>query len=390
MNRLTKNLSLAALITTTALPAFALTDGELLVWVGANRDEEAIRAIGAQFEEDLGVPVTVEVVDPDLTDKFQQAAATGDGPDIVLWAHDRFGEWAAGGLIAPVNPSQDWIDGILPSAMEAVQFDGNTWGYPVGVEAVTLVYNADLLDAPYGDFADIPAEDVAEGVRPILWDYNNTYFTMPLLMANGGFAFEKVDGTYDGSNTGVNTEGAIAGAETLKTLFDRGVLPAGVDYGVMDGAMANGEVAAVLNGPWSWAGYREAGINVAVAPIPTVNGAVSPPFLGVQVLGINAASPNADLAQEFIEAYLTTDEGLAMWNEDGGIGALADTSAAEAQGDPLVAGMLEVAANGIPMPSNPEMGAFWSAMGPALTNITTGASTPTDALNDAAARITGE
>ena len=391
MTGLTKKLGLAALITTTtALPGFALTDGELLIWVGANRDEEAIRAIGAQFEEDLGVPVTVEVVDPDLTDKFQQAAATGDGPDIVLWAHDRFGEWAAGGLVAPVNPSQDWIDGILPSAMEAVQFDGNTWGYPVGVEAVTLVYNADLLDAPYGDFADIPAEDVAEGVRPILWDYNNTYFTMPLLMANGGFAFEKVDGTYDGSNTGVNTEGAIAGAETLKTLFDRGVLPAGVDYGVMDGAMANGEVAAVLNGPWSWAGYREAGINVAVAPIPTVNGAVSPPFLGVQVLGINAASPNADLAQEFIEAYLTTDEGLAMWNEDGGIGALADTSAAEAQGDPLVAGMLEVAANGIPMPSNPEMGAFWSAMGPALTNITTGASTPTDALNDAAARITGE
>ena len=47
-------------------------------------------------------------------------------------------------------------------------------------------------------------------------------------------------------------------------------------------------------------------------------------------------------------------------------------------------------ANGIPMPSNPEMGAFWSAMGPALTNITSGAQSPTDAPNDAAARILGE
>jgi maltose/maltodextrin transport system substrate-binding protein len=36
------------------------------------------------------------------------------------------------------------------------------------------------------------------------------------------------------------------------------------------------------------------------------------------------------------------------------------------------------------------MGAFWSAMGPALTNITTGAATPADALNDAAKRIVGE
>jgi maltose/maltodextrin transport system substrate-binding protein len=36
------------------------------------------------------------------------------------------------------------------------------------------------------------------------------------------------------------------------------------------------------------------------------------------------------------------------------------------------------------------MGAFWSAMGPALTNITTAAATPADALNDAAARILAE
>lgn len=55
-----------------------------------------------------------------------------------------------------------------------------------------------------------------------------------------------------------------------------------------------------------------------------------------------------------------------------------------------VAMTLANAATGIPMPSNPEMGAFWSAMGPALGNITSGAQSPTDALNDAAARILGE
>ena len=379
-----KMLGVAALLATTALPAFAVEDGKLLIWVGANRDEVALQAIGDKFAADLGVTVTVQVVDPDLTDKFQQAAATGDGPDIVLWAHDRFGEWAAGGLVAPVNPSAEWVSGILPSAMDAVTFNGSVWGYPVGVEAVTLIYNKALAPVAPASFEEIRDAGAA---GKILWDYNNTYFTMPMLMAGGGFAFKKVDGVFDGKVTGVNTEGAIAGAEMLKSLFDAGVLPAGVDYGVMDGAMANGEVAMVLNGPWSWAGYRAAGIDVGVAPIPTVGGNVSPPFLGVQVLGINAASPNADLAKEFIENYLTTDEGLALWNAGGGIGALADVSAAAAQADPLVGAMLAVAANGIPMPSNPEMGAFWSAMGPALTNITTAAAMPADALNDAAARI---
>ena len=383
-----KTLSTLALLLGTTMPAFALEDGKITIWTGDNRDRDALLEAVQPFVDDLGVEVIVEIVDPDLPQKFQQAAATGDGPDIVLWAHDRFGEWAGGGLIAPVSPSAVWSEDILPAAMDAVQFDGKTWGYPLAVEAVTLIYNKDIIDTPPASFEEIAGLGI-DGQK-ILWDYNNTYFTMPMLMAGGGYAFQKVDGSFDGSTTGVNTDGAIAGAEVLKSLFDDGVMPQGVDYGVMDGAMNNGEVAMVLNGPWSWAAFEEANINIGVAPIPTVNGEVAPPFLGVQALGINAASPNADLAVELIENYLATDEGLAIWNAGNGLGALADASAAVAQNNPLVSDMLAVAANGVPMPSNPEMGAFWAAMGPALTNITSGAAAPADALNDAAARILGE
>ncbi len=379
-----KTLSITAVLLSTAMPATAFEDGKITIWTGANRDKDALEMAVASFTEDLGIEVVVEIVDPDLPQKFQQAAATGDGPDIVLWAHDRFGEWANGGLIQPVSPSDDWTGGVLASAMDAVQFGGDTWGYPVAVEAVTLIYNKDLAPTPPASFEEIA------GDKSILWDYNNTYFTMPMLMAGGGYAFQKVDGVYDGATTGVNTEGAVAGAEVLKSLFDNGVMPQGVDYGVMDGAMANGEIAMVLNGPWSWSGYQDAGINIGVAPIPTVDGNTAPPFLGVQALGINAASPNADLVAELIENYLLTDDGLALWNANDAMGALADISAADAQDNELVSGMLAVAANGIPMPSNPEMGAFWAAMGPALTNITSGAASPAEALNDAAARILGE
>ena len=386
MNTILKTLTAAVVTLGTAAPAMAFEDGKLTIWTGNNRDRDALLEAISGFTGDLGIVVEVEIVDPDLPQKYQQAAATGDGPDIVMWAHDRFGEWAGGGLIAPVSPSDDWAAGVLPSALEAVQFGGETWGYPVAVEAVTLVYNTDMVAEPPASFEEL----AAAGESAILWDYNNTYFTMPMLMAGGGYAFQKVDGVYDGTTTGVNTDGAIAGAEVLKSLFDSGVMPQGVDYGVMDGAMANGEVAMVLNGPWSWGGYESAGINIGVAPIPTVGGQISPPFLGVQAMGINAASPNKDLAVELLENYLLIDSGLRNWNANGALGALADISAAEAQNNPLVSGMLAVAANGVPMPSNPEMGAFWAAMGPALTNITSGAASPADALNDAAARILGE
>lgn len=376
----------AALMVSTSM-AFAMEEGKLTIWLGGGKADDNLRAVVAGFTEDLGVDVAVEVVDPDLTDKFQQAAATGDGPDIVLWAHDRFGEWAAGGLIAPVSPSAAVTEGILDSAWDAVSFSGKVWGYPVNVEAVGLVYNTDLIDTPPASFEEIAGMEMPEGVQPILWDYNNTYFTMPLLMANGGYAFKKVDGVYDGTDTGVNNEGAMIGGKVLRSLFDDGVMPEGVDYGVMDGAMSKGEVAMVINGPWSWGGYKDAGVNIAVAPIPTVNGQPSPAFLGVQALAINAASPNADLAVELIENYILSDEGLATWNADSSLGALADISAGEAQSDPNVAATIANASIGVPMPSNPEMGAFWGAMQPALTNITTGQASVEDALNDAAARI---
>jgi maltose/maltodextrin transport system substrate-binding protein len=378
----------ASLMLTTALPALALEEGTLTIWLGPQKADANLATVAEKFTAELGVPVKVEVVDP-AVEKFQNAAATGDGPDIMIWAHDRFGEWAAGGLIQAVSPSQEVVDGILPTAWDAVSFGGKVWGYPVSVEAVGLIYNKALVQTPPADFADIANVTVPDGVKPIMWDYNNTYFTMPLLMANGGYAFVKKDGTYDGKDTGVANEGAIAGATVLKGLIDSGIMPAGVDYGIMDGAMAKGEVAMVLNGPWAWSGYKAAGIDIGVAPIPTVNGKVSPPFLGVYSAAINAASPNADLAVEFIENYMLTDEGLAAWNANGDLGALADISAGAAQNDPLVAATLANAANGIPMPSNPEMGAFWSAMQPALTSITTGAADPKTALEDAAKRILG-
>ena len=389
---LTKTLALttALLLTSTSI-ASALEKDKLLIWVGPNREDAALQGVVQKFTDDLGIPVTVEVVDP-LTDKFQQAAATGDGPDIVLWAHDRFGEWAAGGLISAVEPPPEFIAGTLETAWDAVMFGGKTWGYPVGVEAIALVYNKDLIDAPPATFEEIAAMPVKkEGVTKIMWDYNNTYFTFPLMMANGGYAFVKKDGVYDGKDTGVNNAGAVQGATMLKTLIDEGVMPPGVDYGVMDGAMNKGEVAMVINGPWSWGGFKTSGINFGVAPLPSVGGQPSKPFLGVTSFAINAASPNKDLAVELIENYILTDEGLAAWDASKNLGALADISVGEAQSsDPNIAATLANAAIAIPMPSNPEMGAFWSAMGPALGNITTGAQEPQAALDDAAKRILGE
>ena len=365
----------------------ALAEGVLLVWVSGNRDAAALGTLAADYQASTGVGVTVTAVDP-LPERFAVAAGMGEGPDIVMVGHDQMGALAADGLITPVNPPAVWTAGILPVALQAVRFDGSTWGYPVAVEALHLIYNRDLIAVPPDQFEDIPALPLPRGNRRILWDYRNPYFTMPLLMAGGGYAFEKVAGRYDPTTTGVNAPGATAGAEMLLSLISDQFLPPDLTYQIMDDAMNGGRVAMVINGPWAWANLAISGINFGVAPIPGVAGHPSPAFVTVQALAINSASANRELAKNFIETALTSDAGLAGWNANGALGALADDSAAAVMTDPNIAALRAIAATGVPLPNNPEMVRFWQAMRDALTSISTGAASPTDALNAAAARIT--
>jgi maltose/maltodextrin transport system substrate-binding protein len=97
---------LQALFLAAALAAGpALADApRLLVWINGDKAYNGLQKVGNAFEKVSGVKVVVEhPVDP--TDKFQQAAGAGKGPDIFCWPHDRVGEWAKAGLLTALRPS---------------------------------------------------------------------------------------------------------------------------------------------------------------------------------------------------------------------------------------------------------------------------------------------
>ncbi|QLC72098.1 maltose/maltodextrin ABC transporter substrate-binding protein MalE [Pseudomonas sp. LPB0260] len=368
----------------------AIEEGKLVIWINGDKGYKGLAEVGERFTADTGIKV--EVAHPDsATDKFQQAAATGNGPDIFIWAHDRFGEWAQSGLISPINPSAKTRAESEDFAWQAVTYDGKLWGYPIAVEATGLIYNKALVKTPPASFDEVMAlnEELAkDGKRAILWDYNNTYFTWPLLAANGGYVFAEADGGFDVSKTGVNSAGAKQGAATLKALIDQGVMPKGADYSVAEAAFNKGESAMFISGPWAWSNIKKSGIDFGVAPIPAVGSEPSKPFSGVMAATLNAASPNQALAVEFLESYLLQVEGLRTVNADVPLGAVTHKAyMAELASDPLIKATFDNAAMGRPMPNVPEMGAFWSAMAPALTNITSGRQSVDAALDDAAKRI---
>lgn len=100
-------LALSAL-TTMMFSASALAkieEGKLVIWINGDKGYNGLAEVGKKFEKDTGIKVTVEHPDK-LEEKFPQVAATGDGPDIIFWAHDRFGGYAQSGLLAEITPTK--------------------------------------------------------------------------------------------------------------------------------------------------------------------------------------------------------------------------------------------------------------------------------------------
>jgi len=392
-----KQLATAAAVTaafTFAGAASAQEAGKLLVWINGDKGYNGLQKVGDAFTKSSGVPVTVEHPE-DAPGKFQQAAAAGKGPDVWCWPHDRMGEWAKSGLIVPINPSKKVRDQIEETAWKAFNYQGKTWGYPISVEAIGLVYNKALVKTPPKSFDDVIKLDKAlsaQGKKAILWDYNNTYFTWPILAAGGGSVFGRdAKGEYDPNKVGVNSPGAIKGAELLAGLIKNGQMPKGSGYAEMEAAFNKGNVAMMITGPWAWDNVKKSNIDFGVAPIPDVAGKPARPFVGVLGCMISAPSKSKDIAKEFIENHLLKLEGLKMVNADVPLGTPANKAFFKELADnPNIKGTMENARRGEPMPNIPEMGKFWSSMASALENITNDRQSPKEALDAAAARMLGK
>jgi len=374
----------------SAVQAFAWTDGELLVWINGDKGYRGLAEVGKKFEKDLGIPVKVEAPEG-LTDKFQSAAQGGKGPDIVFWAHDRLGEWADAGLLKPLNISGEFKANFIPMSWDAVTHNKQIWGYPLALEAVSLIYNKKFVTgAPPAQLADLPGfakelKTTAPNVIPIMWDYGTPYFSWPFLASGGGYPFKKIPGGYDTKDIGVNNAGAVKGLQAIVNLINNGVMPKGASYSVMDQKMNSGELAMMVSGPWAWANLRKSGIDFDLAPLPGVDGNPGRPFVGVLTGLINRSTPNADLAVQFLEKYVATADGLKAIDADVPIGvpalkALSDEMAAK---NPLIKATYENAQNGDVMPNIPEMGKFWSSMATAFQIAANGQASPQAALDDA-------
>jgi maltose-binding protein MalE len=365
-------------------------DDALVIWADDTR-APILEELGAAFEAEYGIPVVVQELDfGDIRDQLKTAGPAGEGPDIIIGAHDWLGELATNGMLAELDVS-DVADQFLPAALNAFVYDGVQYGLPYATENVAFVRNTELVpDAPetWDDVKTISEQLIADGDSQygyIIQD-SDPYHFFPIQTAFGGYVFGVTDAGYDPTDVGIDSEGSIAAATWLEGMVTDELMPTGVDYDVMHSLFGSGDAAMIITGPWAIPTIEESGVPFAVSGLPSGPGGSAKPFLGVQGFMISAFSKNQILAEAFLFDYVATEETMnSLYSADPRPPAF--LSVRESIDDEIMNGFIAAGTEGLAMPAIPEMGAVWTAWGGALQLIRNGELSGEEAFTDAAEQI---
>ncbi|GEL99635.1 sugar ABC transporter substrate-binding protein [Cellulomonas terrae] len=377
----------------SAAPSESAATGTLTMWVDETRID-VMKPVVEEFQAETGVTVDlVQKLSGDIRTDFVAQVPTGEGPDVIIGAHDWTGEFVNNGVIAPVELG-DKADGFSPAALSAFAYDGAQYGTPYAIENIALVRNnAILADTPATTFDELVAQAKGAGTpfSVIIQQgaEGDAYHLYPLQTSFGAPVFESnPDGSYN-TTLGLGGPNGDAFAAYLQKLGQEKVLDQAVDGEKAKQAFLDGQAPYIITGPWNTTAFTEAGLDITVLPVPSAGGQPAQPFVGVQGAFISSKSENAVLANEFVVNYLTTEKVQSQLYDLGGrLPAL--TASADKVDDPILKGFNEAGATGAPMPSIPEMGSVWGFWGTTEVQIISGqAADPAAAWNTMTANIQG-
>lgn len=359
--------------------------GSLTIMVDAERTP-AMEELAAQFAEENGVQVEVQSIAENTQSQFLTAVEAGEGPDLLIGAHDWIGNLVQNGAIAPVQLPENVVSDLNPVAVEAVTFDGQTYGVPFAVESVVLFRNTELVPEAPATVEElvttgqqlVDAGQASEVLALPVGEVGDAYHMHWLYRSAGGYLFgQRDDGSYDKSDFGLDDPEAVQAFERIAELGEagQGVLKRSITGDNIVDLFTSGAAPFMVSGPWQFGVLEDAEVPFEISPVPGFEGAdPARPFVGVQAMYVASDSENKTLAQEFATNFFTRPEvGQAMFEADPRPPASQAVLDQVNDDNPLVQQVLDALVDGEPMPSIPEMAAVFDPLGKAEAAIVGGA-----------------
>jgi maltose-binding protein MalE len=326
-----------------------------------------------------------------LRTQFQTAAAAGGGPALIFGPSDQVGPLSLLQLIQPLDQAlpAGFFDRFIPQAIDTLE--GHIWAAPDQVgNHLVLCYNRALVPTPPTTAAEFIAiakalTAPAAGGKPARYGFaiNTTepFWLIPFLTGFGGWVMDEQ------RNPTLDTPAMVSALQFLKDLREKHrIMPRESDYQVAETLFKEGQAAMIVNGPWSWSGYRKAGIDLGIAPIFRMpSGEWAHPMAASKgySINVNVKQEQMPMVIELL-TFLTSAEAQKEGAVELGVlpshrEAYSDSAIA---GDPLLRDSQRAFELGRRMPVVPEMRIMWDTMRPGLQNVMNGVQSPAEAAKE--------
>ena len=354
---------------------------EVRLWHAYRGEEKAaLEAVVAAWDgEHEELLVEVLAIPPDgFVTKFEAAAPRGNGPDLLISAHERVGGWVDAGLLRPVRLPEA---ALHEATVEALRYRGELYGLPLATKSLVLFWNRALLEsAPTSTDALLRlGGQLGDGVYPLAYQATDAYFHAAWMHGFGG-------GVFDAEGQVALDQPANAQAlHFAQSMLEAGAIPDEATGVLVTQLFNEGKAAAVINGPW-FLGELDPALDFALAPLPHITEAGAParPYLTVEAVLLSAHArapgPAAELA-----AHLVSPEAAVRRAVEGrqAVTTLDALQRPEVASDPVLSVFASQLDAAVPMPNVPEMGKTWEPQARALRRVLRGAQSPEDAVKAA-------
>jgi arabinogalactan oligomer / maltooligosaccharide transport system substrate-binding protein len=384
--------------TTTEYKAPARGDADLVIWADDTR-APVLKPIAEKFGAEEGITVEVlEVPFDKIKENLARSGPAGEGPDIVIGAHDWLGGLVKDGVVAPMDLGAS-ASAYSDVAIKAFTYEGKVYGLPYAVENIALIRNADLVPESPKTFAelekialDLKAAGKVDVPLAVQQGPADPYHNFPLFSGFGANVFaQNADGTYDPTKLGLDTPEGLEAAAGFAAWSKSGLISKDVTYDIMIDSFGSGKAPFAITGPWAVSdaerGFKAKGINYVVEPIPAIKDGVTPKvFVGVQGFMISQFSKNQDLAKTFLLDYVNAEDIQLELFKAGGRPPAMKSAFDKVSTDADIKGFGLAGQNGQPQPAIPAMGSVWDTWKDAYNLVFTGTD-PTKAFTDASTTI---
>ena len=296
---------------------------------------------------DVKVTLTVQPWDT-IQQKLPSAWLTGQGPDIAAPSSDpnAIAQYVKTNSVLPLTNTgagDDKVntDQFAPALVKEFTYNDKLYAVPANYATLSLYYNKKLFAAagiakPPATVAELQ-QDAAKlttgGKYGLVLADNNTIQMWPILQwLSGG-------DIVDANNCSVvQTPAGIASLQPWVNLVkNQKISPVGLTGAEADSLFSAGKAAMEINGPWAAPGYKSAGVDLGLAPVPTGTTGQPVTLGSTAPLAISAKTKHPDQAQQFL-AYWTSKAAQLKFSQTTGFPPLRTDLSDDAQlkADPVV------------------------------------------------------